>query len=59
MEQRARQEAKQQQELQRLHLLEQMTSEEIVIEWHSRWIALLLFGVGQFQSGAGHFVLRS
>jgi hypothetical protein len=30
--------------------LERLASEELVIEHHSRWIALLPFGVGQFQN---------
>lgn len=36
----------------RLAMLEKMASEERVVERHSRWIALLPFGVGQFQNGA-------
>jgi hypothetical protein len=35
----------------RLALLEQLASTEVVTERHSRWLALLPFGAGQFQNG--------
>jgi hypothetical protein len=35
----------------RLALLEKLASTQIVTERHSRWLALLPFGVGQFQNG--------
>jgi hypothetical protein len=48
---RARQEAEQRKAALRVAMLEQLASEEIVVERHSRWVALLPFGVGQFQNG--------
>jgi tetratricopeptide (TPR) repeat protein len=35
----------------RLAMLEKLASSELVIERHSRWLALVPFGVGQFQNG--------
>jgi hypothetical protein len=35
----------------RLATLEKLASEELVVMRHSRWIALVPFGVGQFQNG--------
>lgn len=35
----------------RLAMLEKLASEEVVVERHSRWVALVPFGVGQFQNG--------
>ncbi|MGH7270135.1 MAG: hypothetical protein ACREJ3_06850, partial [Polyangiaceae bacterium] len=34
-----------------LAMLEKLASEEVVVERHSRWEALVPFGVGQFQNG--------
>jgi len=48
---KAKQEADQQRAALRLATLEQLASEQVIIERHSRWIALLPFGVGQFQNG--------
>jgi hypothetical protein len=36
---------------QRLATLEALASTEVVVERHSRWLALVPFGVGQFQNG--------
>jgi hypothetical protein len=35
----------------RVAMLEKLASTEVVIERHSRWMALVPFGVGQFQNG--------
>ncbi len=35
----------------RLAMLEKLAGEEIITERHSRWIALIPFGAGQFQNG--------
>jgi tetratricopeptide (TPR) repeat protein len=48
---KAKQAAEQQRAALRVAMLEQLASEQIVIERHSRWIALVPFGVGQFQNG--------
>ena len=48
---RAREEEARRRESARIVLLEKMASEEKIIERHSRWVALLPFGVGQFQNG--------
>jgi hypothetical protein len=48
---RARAEAERQKAAARVALLEQLASEEVVRQENSRWIALLPFGVGQFQNG--------
>jgi hypothetical protein len=50
-ERRANEEAARQREAARIRLLEQMASEVEVTEKHSRWVALIPFGVGQFQNG--------
>ena len=50
-ERRAREEAERQKEVARLKMLEKLAGEAEVTEKHSRWIALLPFGVGQFQNG--------
>jgi hypothetical protein len=50
-EEKARLEAEKQKAAQRLAMLEKLASEETVTERHSRWLALLPFGVGQFQNG--------
>jgi hypothetical protein len=45
--------AEQEKELQakRLAMLEKLAGEERVVEHHSRWLALIPFGAGQFQNG--------
>ena len=48
-EEKAKIEASRQQAAERLALLEKLAAEEIVVDRNSRWIALLPFGVGQFQ----------
>jgi tetratricopeptide (TPR) repeat protein len=48
---RAREEEARRRESARIVLLERMAAEEKIIERHSRWVALLPFGVGQFQNG--------
>jgi hypothetical protein len=50
-EARARAEAERQREAARVAMLEKVASEEVVRQRASRWIALLPFGVGQFQNG--------
>jgi hypothetical protein len=50
-EERAKAEAERQRAAARLVMLEKLASTEIVIERHSRWLALVPFGVGQFQNG--------
>ena len=50
-EQRNKDEAMRQKWLQRQALLEKFASEEVVVRENSRWVALLPFGVGQFQNG--------
>ena len=50
-EARERVEAERQREAARVAMLEKLASEEIVRQRASRWIALLPFGVGQFQNG--------
>jgi hypothetical protein len=49
--QRAKVEAERQKAAARLALLEKLAGEETVVELHSRWIALVPFGAGQFQNG--------
>jgi len=44
-------EAAKQREIDRIHKLEQLAGEVEVTQKHSRWIALLPFGIGQFQNG--------
>ncbi len=50
-EQQSKIETERQRAALRLAMLEKLASEELVIERHSRWIAILPFGVGQFQNG--------
>jgi len=38
-------------QIERLRLLETLVMEEHLVDHHSRWVALLPFGVGQFQNG--------
>ncbi len=59
-ERRANAEAAKQREAARIKMLERLAREVEVTEKHSRWVALLPFGVGQFQNGqrrAGWFFL--
>ncbi len=48
---RAREEEDKALQARRLALLEKLASEQVVVERHSRWVALVPFGVGQFQNG--------
>jgi hypothetical protein len=48
---KAKAEAERQKAAARLAMLEKLASTEIVVERHSRWLALVPFGVGQFQNG--------
>jgi len=48
---RAREEQEKRRQAARLTLLERLASEETVTEEHSRWIAWVPFGAGQFQNG--------
>jgi len=50
-ERKAREEVAHQREVARLKMLEKLAGEAEVTEKHSRWIALLPFGAGQFQNG--------
>jgi tetratricopeptide (TPR) repeat protein len=50
-EERAKNEAGRQKAALRLAMLEKLASTELVIERHSRWVALVPFGAGQFQNG--------
>lgn len=50
LEQKARMEAEARKSAERRALLEKLASEEVVVDRHSRWEALLPFGVGQFQN---------
>jgi tetratricopeptide (TPR) repeat protein len=50
-EERAKVEAERQKAAARLTTLEKLASTEVVVERHSRWLALIPFGVGQFQNG--------
>jgi hypothetical protein len=50
-EEKAKLVAEQQKQALRLAMLEKLASTEVVIERHSRWTAMLPFGVGQFQNG--------
>jgi hypothetical protein len=50
-QEKARLEGERQKQALRLVMLERMASTEVVIERHSRWLALVPFGVGQFQNG--------
>jgi hypothetical protein len=49
-EQKAKLDAERQKAVLRLAMLEKLASEETVIETNSRWLALIPFGVGQFQN---------
>ncbi len=49
-EEKARAEAERQKAALHLQMLEKLAAEELVVERHSRWEALLPFGVGQFQN---------
>ena len=48
---RAKAEAERQREAARVAMLEKLAGEEVVRHENSRWIALVPFGVGQFQNG--------
>jgi hypothetical protein len=48
---RAKAEAMKQKAAQRLAMLEKLAGEETVVQQNSRWLAILPFGVGQFQNG--------
>jgi hypothetical protein len=50
-EEKAKAEAERQKAALRQQMLERLASEEQIVERHSRWTALLPFGVGQFQNG--------
>jgi hypothetical protein len=50
-ERRAREEEEKRRAAERLKLLEKLATEEKITERHSRWVALIPFGVGQFQNG--------
>jgi hypothetical protein len=50
-QEKAKVEAVRQKAAMRLAMLETLATEEVVIEKHSRWVALVPFGVGQFQNG--------
>jgi hypothetical protein len=61
-ERRAHEEEARRQEAARLKQLEQLASQSFITQKHSRWTALLPFGIGQFQNGqrtAGWFFLVS
>jgi len=50
-ERKAREEEEKRKAAERVRLLERLATEEKVTERHSRWIAMIPFGVGQFQNG--------
>jgi hypothetical protein len=50
-EEQARADAERRKAALRLQMLEQLAGEELVVYRHSRWAAVLPFGVGQFQNG--------
>lgn len=50
-EERARLEAQRQLSARHLALVEKLARQEVVVRSNSRWVALLPFGVGQFQNG--------
>jgi hypothetical protein len=50
-EQRQKEEADRAKAATRLAMLEKLASTEVITERHSRWVALLPFGAGQFQNG--------
>jgi tetratricopeptide (TPR) repeat protein len=47
----ARLEEEKQRQARRLAMLEELAKTEVVVERHSRWLALVPFGAGQFQNG--------
>lgn len=47
----AKLEEEKQRQARRLAMLEELARTEVVVERHSRWLALVPFGVGQFQNG--------
>jgi hypothetical protein len=58
----AKEEAEKKRQAAHLALVEKLASEEEIYDRHSRWVALLPFGVGQFQNGKsalGWFFLGS
>lgn len=50
-ERKAREEEERRRAAERLRLLEKLATEQKVTERHSRWVAAIPFGVGQFQNG--------
>jgi hypothetical protein len=61
-ERRAKEEAERKRQAEHLAMVERLASEEKITDQHSRWIAALPFGVGQFQNGhpgLGWFFLAS
>jgi hypothetical protein len=50
-DEKAKLEAERERQALRLAMLEKLASTEVVIERHSRWMAMLPFGAGQFQNG--------
>ena len=50
-ERRAREEEEKRRAQERLRLLEKLATEEKITVRHSRWVALIPFGAGQFQNG--------
>ena len=50
-ERRAREEEERRHAAEHLQKMEKLASEETITERHSRWVALLPFGIGQFQNG--------
>jgi tetratricopeptide (TPR) repeat protein len=60
--QREREEAAKKAQIERTRQLEVLVTQEHVVDHHSRWIALLPFGVGQLQNGKtglGYFFLTT
>lgn len=49
-ERRAREEEEKRRQAERIALLERLATEEKITERHSRWVAMIPFGVGQFQN---------
>jgi len=50
---REQEEAAKKAQIERMRRLETLATEEHVVDHHSRWIALVPFGIGQFQNGKG------
>jgi hypothetical protein len=50
-ERKVREEEEKRKAAERVRLLERLATEEKVTERHSRWVAMVPFGVGQFQNG--------